>query len=126
MLTNTCYPRENRHRTSVVKKCDIIIVKFTKDKGHENVNVLVYHICHWEEHRTNRRPNPGTPTNVNTYIDDFKAGGMTEEERYAIMEDGVTGFKKNFRQRGWKSCWAGIGEHGKLTLAVQLEDTRKV
>lgn len=95
-----------------------------KEKGYAHVNSLGHHRYHSMEHRTNRIPNPRPPTDVNTYIGDFKADIMTEVERYIVMEEDVMGLKDKCRQFAWKSRWAHSGQDGQFTLAIKPAYTR--
>lgn len=67
-------------------------------------------------------PRPTPLTDLNKYIDYFKADGMTEGEMYEVMDENVSDLKVKCRKLASKGLWAHSGHEGNTTLTVQPMD----
>lgn len=97
LLPNDLYPRDKWQPTRFVTKHDLIMVQITNDKRYANLYGIGDHRYHRAEHFANRPLNPGPPTDVKRYIEDCKNNGMTEVERYAVLDDNFSCLKDNCR-----------------------------
>lgn len=73
---NNLYPSDKRQKTRIVTKRYPAIIPFRMDKRNAHMNYLVNHRYQRAEHRANMMPNPGSPKDVNKYIDTFRTDGM--------------------------------------------------
>lgn len=70
--------------------------------------------------------NTGQPTDVNRYMEDFKNNGITEGERYDVLDDDMSGLKDKCRQLAWKSLAVLSGRDDQMSLAMKPADNRWV